>query len=612
MDAMKRLFVLFLFFCQPAYAQPKAGKALIDSLINEINSDSHKGKEDAVNVVILRRISGAYYDVDDPQKGIEYGKQALSLAEKLGLKNELGPANNELGNNYCAKGDYPAAFECWLKALKIYEETGHKKDASFVLENIGRIFVVQGNLKDALGYYDKALAISEEIRDSAEIPHILGAIGGAYDAQKDFPKALEYYNKALEKHRKNNDKDEIANTIGNIGGVYGEQNDYIHALESLFLALRLNEELQDKMSILINLGNIGECYLNIAKDSTGRIYNDVLIPKGSNANLQKAIEYLDKSIALSKETANLSLLESLTKDLSEAEELSGNYKTALENYKLFVTVKDSVFNIDNNVKITNLETKRELALKDKQIEIDKIKKQNERVYYLSGIIVLFFIVGFAFRANKRLGKEKRRSDDLLLNILPAEVADELKNTGGAVAKNFDNVTVLFTDFVNFTKASEMMSPEQLIDELHTCFKTFDDITAKYNIEKIKTIGDAYLAVAGLPMADAKHAEHVVCAAIEINEFIAARRRQLGDKTFEIRIGVHSGSVVAGIVGIKKFAYDIWGDTVNTAARMQQTSDPGKINISQTTYDMVNSKFMCVYRGEIDAKNKGMMKMYFVE
>ena len=330
--------------------------------------------------------------------------------------------------------------------------------------------------------------------------------------------------------------------------------------------------------------------------------------------MQKAIEYLNKSIALSKETANMFALEAFTKDMSEAQELSGNYKSALQNYKEFISVKDSFFNIDNNVKITNLETKRELALKDKQIEIDKLavaKQRNERVYYLSGIIVLFFIVGFAFRANKQLGKEKKRSDNLLLNILPAEVAEELKNTGGAAAKNFDNVSVLFTDFVNFTRASETMTPEQLISELHTCFKAFDDITAKYGIEKIKTIGDAYLAVAGLPIADPKHAEHAVNAAKEIAAFMATRREQLGDKTFEVRIGVHSGSVVAGIVGIKKFAYDIWGDTVNTAARMQQNSQPGKINISQTTYELISEKFKCTFRGEIDAKNKGMLNMYFV-
>jgi class 3 adenylate cyclase/tetratricopeptide (TPR) repeat protein len=211
-----------------------------------------------------------------------------------------------------------------------------------------------------------------------------------------------------------------------------------------------------------------------------------------------------------------------------------------------------------------------------------------------------------------LKAEKQKSDDLLLNILPGEVADELKISGTTTARHYSNVTVLFTDFANFTQAAEKMSPQGLIDELHTCFKAFDEITGKYGIEKIKTIGDAYLAVCGLPTADPKHAENVVRAATEINVFMANRLAHMGsDLTFSVRIGIHSGSVVAGIVGVKKFAYDIWGDTVNTAARMEQNSEAGKINISEATYELVKGKFNCEYRGEVEAKGKGGMKMYYV-
>lgn len=208
--------------------------------------------------------------------------------------------------------------------------------------------------------------------------------------------------------------------------------------------------------------------------------------------------------------------------------------------------------------------------------------------------------------------EKKKSDDLLRNILPEEVAQELKDKGFSEAKLFDNVTVLFADFVDFTKAGEAMQPQELVNELHICFKTFDEIISRHGIEKIKTIGDAYLAVSGLPAADTRHAENIVSAAIEINRFMGQRQQELGNRSFRVRIGIHSGSVVAGIVGVKKFAYDIWGDTVNTAARMEQRSEPGKINISQTTYELVKDKFTCEYRGEIDAKNKGMLKMYFVQ
>jgi len=216
------------------------------------------------------------------------------------------------------------------------------------------------------------------------------------------------------------------------------------------------------------------------------------------------------------------------------------------------------------------------------------------------------------KQHEELKAEKKKSDDLLLNILPAEVAEELKEKGHSQARLFNDVTVLFTDFVDFTNAGERMSPDELVNELHTCFKTFDDISSKYGIEKIKTIGDAYLAVCGLPEPTKDHAEKVASAAIEIVQFMTERRQQLGDKTFEVRVGIHSGSVVAGIVGVKKFAYDIWGDTVNTAARLEQSSEPGKINISQTTYDLIQSKFTCTYRGKIQAKNKGDLSMYFID
>lgn len=213
---------------------------------------------------------------------------------------------------------------------------------------------------------------------------------------------------------------------------------------------------------------------------------------------------------------------------------------------------------------------------------------------------------------KEITEEKRKSDELLLNILPEEIADELKERGTSDAKYFDHVTVMFTDFVDFTKAGEKFSPQELVNELDTCFKAFDRIVSKYHIEKIKTIGDAYLCVSGLPSADEEHAVKTVQAAVDILAYMKQRQQDYPERTFNIRIGIHSGAVVAGIVGVKKFAYDIWGDTVNTAARMESSSTPNKINISEATYELVQEYFVCTGRGEIAAKNKGEMSMYFVE
>ncbi len=212
---------------------------------------------------------------------------------------------------------------------------------------------------------------------------------------------------------------------------------------------------------------------------------------------------------------------------------------------------------------------------------------------------------------KELKVEKQKSDDLLLNILPQEVAEELKEKGESKAQYYDEVSVLFTDFVNFTATAEHLGVDELLAELNTNFTAFDQIMEKHGLEKIKTIGDAYLAVSGLPVKNADHASNAVAAALDILAFVEARKKEL-PYGLDIRIGIHSGSLIAGIVGVKKFAFDIWGDTVNTAARMEQNSVPGKVNISEGTQLLVKDTFTCSYRGKLQVKGKGEMDMYFVE
>lgn len=268
-----------------------------------------------------------------------------------------------------------------------------------------------------------------------------------------------------------------------------------------------------------------------------------------------------------------------------------------------------------------------MEFKANQAELNAQKAKNNFFIIIAAIsLTLSSLIGILFfsrqktlkelaEKNKVIQEEKRRSDELLLNILPEEVMHELKAHGKTQARNYSRATVLFADIKEFTKISERLSPDEVVEALDTYFERFDKVIEKYDIEKIKTIGDAYVCAGGIPTKNEDNPNLVVRAALEcmeeVNKLRAERNKQ-GKQTFEFRFGIHTGQLVAGVIGIRKFAYDIWGDTVNMAARMQQEGEVGKINISGDTYELVKNNFACIHRGKQEVKNKGQVDMYFVE
>ena len=294
-------------------------------------------------------------------------------------------------------------------------------------------------------------------------------------------------------------------------------------------------------------------------------------------------------------------------------------------------------------------TKRDSVLTSRELELryqaDQIKlleqewasraveaayERTVRNALIAGTALLFVLAGLLWRliankqrTNKALARKnieldisRRRSDELLLNILPAELVEELKISGITQTRHHDEVTIMFTDFKDFTHISELLTPTELVREINFCFRQFDKIIGKYpSIEKIKTIGDSYLCAGGLPDPHADHATEIVAAALEIRDFIAnlcEERTREGRLAFQVRIGVHTGPVVAGVAWATKFAYDIRGDTVNTASRLESACEPGRVNISDATYQHISTHFACAYRGQITAKNKADISMYLVD
>jgi len=272
-------------------------------------------------------------------------------------------------------------------------------------------------------------------------------------------------------------------------------------------------------------------------------------------------------------------------------------------------------------------TRQEMELNERDSQLALQSSQRNLLAVIS-LAVLVIAVGLFYRyrtlrkLNKLLEQKNhdiavahQRSDELLLNILPVAIAEELKMTGAAAARQHDMVTVLFTDFVDFSRVAAGMTPAQLVKELDVCFRAFDEISGRYQLEKIKTIGDAYMCAGGLMANDPDHPVRVVQAALEMRQFIETwKAEKLHNNTpaFDVRIGIHTGPLVAGVVGTHKFAYDIWGNTVNVAARMEEGSEPGKVNVSETTYRFVKDHFKFTPRGPIPAKNIGNVEMFFVD
>ena len=265
--------------------------------------------------------------------------------------------------------------------------------------------------------------------------------------------------------------------------------------------------------------------------------------------------------------------------------------------------------------MADLRTDYEVSRKQTEVDLLNQQKRNQRNTVISLFIILGLttvLLGTLYWYYRTIAREKKRSEHLLLNILPAETAKELKLNGKVDAVKFEQVTVLFTDFVKFSTLAEHAEPEQLVKSIDFYFKGFDEITTKYGLEKIKTIGDSYMCACGLPTVNKTHAGNAISAAMEMIELV---KNELdardGLHHFEVRIGVHTGPVIAGIVGIKKWQYDIWGDTVNIASRMESMSKPGRVNLSETTWHEIKDDFLCEYRGEIEVKNRGPLKMYFL-
>lgn len=590
----------------------------------------------------------------NPTKALAEATAARTQAAQSGNKKQEGKAIAIMGVANYKIDNHEEAAALVTQAITMSDENKDTSTAAFSRYWFGNMALNLGQYAQALEYYETAYNLALAINDSKNVARCLDGKASLYESQKQYDKALDFYKQSYEIAKQAGFKDWYAPVTFSIANVLSLQGKTTEAIAGLQESIQLSEETN-------NLNNKATCCqalatIYYAKNEPRKAFEyieqamDLFTQTGAKSSFSYArilMSYImmqDKQWDLAIGTAQESFEAGkeakdtkLQKDAAEALYNIYNYKgdkaLALRYHEIFHALSEANFSEDLAKKMTQIELQskfeKELALADTkrqareaelnaQIEQQKLVKKASFIG-IGLLAVIASLAVFAFiqkqKDNRIIAAEKKKSDELLLNILPAEVAQELKDNGKAKAKNYEMATVLFADIKNFTGAAERLTPEQLVDEIDYYFKKFDEIVATYKIEKIKTIGDAYLCVGGLPTADRDNAVYVVSAAIDMQTFVEKEKQERAARSkifFEIRIGIHTGPLIAGIVGLRKFAYDIWGDTVNIAARMEQHGEEGKINITGPTYELVKTNFNCTYRGKIEAKNKGQIDMYFVE
>jgi len=585
--------------------------------------------------------------ISEPSKTLPVLDSALTIFMRAKDMCRAAHINSWRSHCYEFTGQTDSAVAIAQRAMRMFDP----KCDSLVLMSI---HVSLSNTWLALGEYHKVKELTEaSLRNWNEQWPYSVARNGLYTNRaiahaylEDMEGALQAFRDVLANARKegmaSNELIALQNMVAHFGwmGIEGDVQAYRDSAEYYQQhAMDLARRTGDKKALL-------------------RLYVNTAILNFDMKKYGKTLVHLDSAQVLADELNNLEMTVTIMDVRSQCLFRTGRPDSAYQVMRVYKVLKDSLLDTEKVKAIADMQERYESEKKAKEIlglraanlesELEKSQVKRTRNILLSGgIVVVLLAFGlwnrlrYTRRSRAIIQKEKDRSEELLLNILPEEVAEELKEKGEAEAVHIDQVTVLFTDFKGFTAMSELLTPKDLVRDLHECFSAFDHICTKHGLEKIKTIGDAYMAAGGLPTPNNTHATDAIQAALEMRDFIAegkARKIAAGLPYFEIRIGIHTGPVVAGIVGVKKFSYDIWGDTVNTASRMESSGEVGQVNISEATYRLVNDAemveggvasthwvdpdnaevtghhspaFIFTPRGKIQAKGKGEMEMFFV-
>ncbi|MBK7411466.1 MAG: tetratricopeptide repeat protein [Ignavibacteria bacterium] len=588
---------------------------------------------------------------------LEHYHHALAMHEELGNRSGVARVTMNIGNVYRNSGDYHAALEQLHRALAMHQELGDRSGVARVTNGIGVVHYSTGNYPAALEHYHRALAMHEELGDSSDVALVTGNIGGVHYHTGIYPSALEHFHRALAMHEQLGDLSYVARATGNIGNVHHFTGNYPAALEHYHRALAMHEELGDRSGVAVVTGNIGNVHSNTGNylaglehyrraiaiheelgnrsDVVGVIGNIItaMIGSGEHAEAEALLQTMDTlqidnpHIVVQKEQSRASLqehhgtLDEARATLRAALLIAQEHTLVPKQADIHKSLRDLALKqndlagyVEHNNEFTRIteevngkETATKMAMQEKQREIDAVQREHQKHMAV------------------------------LHSTLPKHIADRVAR-GETVNDHHENAALIFLDIVGFTSISDRIPSGHVVHLLEQIFTTLDAVCEKHNVVKIKTIGDSYMAVSfGTANSEERTANsgHIYDAATCALEMIASLDTlvitmppSLGETSWtndigeiKVRIGMHCGPVTAGVIGTARMQYDVWGDTVNVASRMESTSEPGKIHVSEafatllpatSSGDSFERPLQVLERGEIEVKGKGMMKTYWLE
>jgi class 3 adenylate cyclase len=604
-------------FAEQQKPLPRIQSPLADSLEQVLSGTL----ADSVRVNVLVELARARW-----ASNIEESRQnafaALAIAERLYYQKGTANALNTIGVTYYYQGWYDIALGYHQRSLAIRKSINDTAGIGHSTNNIGLIYMGQRKHEESLTYLFEALQIYKTLGLKSSTAAAYNNIGTIYRRQKKLDSATAMHEAALKTLEGTNNRSGIALCYNSLGGVLEDGGSYQEALNYQQRALALYEEIQNHKGIVNSLYSSASILAKMKHHA-------------------EALQNLHRALDLAAAMNSRPELRDCYELLSQIEESIGNIHGALFTYKRFEALKDSLVSEEAAARSAEFNAKYDTERKAKQIELLTAQREGQSVqrHFLLALVVASLMAVALFYTRYRIKRKSETAlqnantqlqekndlltqaraiaETLLLNVLPKPIASRMQAGEHRIAEHFSDVTVLFADIVDFTQLAAGLHPEELVSLLDAIFTDFDALAEKYNLEKIKTIGDAYMAVCGIPEPNPQHCVNVARFALDMMRVIEkysihnTSQPLEPNKCLRLRIGIHTGSVVAGVIGKKKFSYDLWGDTVNIASRLESHGIAGEIHCSEEVYEMLQETCIFDKRGETELKGSITMTTYFL-